>query len=248
MRSLGPRLSLSVTLSVGIAQGRVGSSAGLAVAWLVWPVPVRLGAAAGLGVWVPGAGLVRGPSRPADVRASGVPPARWMSAAGRVLACPGAGARGMVPRSPRLDEALAPHGHPRWQRRSRRCCGGERDAPDHRGRDHEGPDRAGAHRRADQARLARAAGQGRRALRPLRLPRLLPGLRPWPIRAGNPLRGERAVAGLVLAGASRPARMMKPVRAVRASRDAAGTGDRARRHGPGAQGAGSRPAEGGSDG
>ena len=34
----------------------------------------------------------------------------------------------------------------------------------------------------------RAAG----ALRPLRLPRLLPGLRPWPIRAGNPLRGERA--------------------------------------------------------
>ena len=33
---------------------------------------------------------------------------------------------------------------------------------------------------ADQARLARAAGQGRRALRTLRLPRLLPGLRPWP--------------------------------------------------------------------
>ena len=38
---------------------------------------------------------------------------------------------------------------------------------------------AEAHRRADQARLARAAGQGRRALRPLRLPQLLPSLRPW---------------------------------------------------------------------
>ena len=43
------------------------------------------------------------------------------------------------------------------------------------------------------------------------------------IRAGNPLQGERAVAGLVLADTSRPARMMKPFRAVRASRDAAGT-------------------------
>lgn len=94
------------------------------------------------------------------------------------------------------------------------------------------PDQAEAHRRADQARLARAAGQGRRALRPLRLPRLLPRLRPRPIRAGNPLRGDRAVAGLVLADTSGPARMMKPFRAVRASRDAAGTGDRARRTAP----------------
>jgi len=40
---------------------------------------------------------------------------------------------------------------------------------------------AGAQRRADQARLARAARQGRRALRPLRMPRVLPGLRPWPV-------------------------------------------------------------------
>lgn len=147
-----------------------------------------------------------------------------------------------------LNEALAPHGHPCWQRRQRRCCGGERDAPDHRGRDHEDPDQAEAHRRADQARLARAAGQGRRALRLLRLPRLLPSLRPWPIRAGHPLRGERAVAGLVLADTSRPARMMKPFRAVRASRDAAGSCDRARRHGLCALGAGSRPAKGDSDG
>lgn len=38
---------------------------------------------------------------------------------------------------------------------------------------------AEAHRRADQARLA-GAGQGRRALRPLRLPQLLPSPRPWP--------------------------------------------------------------------
>jgi len=68
------------------------------------------------------------------------------------------------------------------------------------------------------------------------------------IRAGHPLRGKRAVAGLVLADTSRPARMMKPFRAVRASRDAAGTCGRARRRGPGAQGAGSRPAKGDSDG
>ena len=39
---------------------------------------------------------------------------------------------------------------------------------------------ADAHHRADQARLARSAGQGRRALRPLRLPQLLPSLRLWP--------------------------------------------------------------------
>ncbi|MFY9776884.1 MAG: hypothetical protein WAK28_20135 [Trebonia sp.] len=53
-------------------------------------------------------------------------------------------------------------------------------------------------RTAGRTRLVwRAAGQGRRALR------LLPGLRPWPIRTDNPLRGERAVAGLVLADASR---------------------------------------------
>jgi hypothetical protein len=38
--------------------------------------------------------------------------------------------------------------------------------------------------------------------------------------------GERAVAGRVLAGSSRPARMMQPLRAVRVSRDVAGTGDR----------------------
>ena len=36
----------------------------------------------------------------------------------------------------------------------------------------------GAHRRADQARLAQAARQGRRMLRPFRMPRVLPGLRP----------------------------------------------------------------------
>jgi hypothetical protein len=68
------------------------------------------------------------------------------------------------------------------------------------------------------------------------------------IRAGHPLRGERVVAGLVLADTSRAARMMKPLRAVRVSRDAAGTCDRARRHGPGAPGAGSRPAKGDGDG
>jgi hypothetical protein len=45
--------------------------------------------------------------------------------------------------------------------------------------------------------------RARRALRPLRLPRLLPSLRPWPIRTDNPLRGERAAAGLVLADTSR---------------------------------------------
>jgi hypothetical protein len=66
--------------------------------------------------------------------------------------------------------------------------------------------------------------------------------------AGDLLRSEWAVAGLVPAGTSRSARMMRPLRAVRVSRDAAGTGDRARRHGPGAPGAGSRPAEGDSDG
>lgn len=43
------------------------------------------------------------------------------------------------------------------------------------------------------------------------------------------LRGDRAVAGLVLADSSRSARMMKSFRAVRVSRDAAGTGDHARR-------------------
>jgi hypothetical protein len=67
-------------------------------------------------------------------------------------------------------------------------------------------------------------------------------------RAGHPLRGERAVAGLVLAETFRPARMMKPFRAVRVSRDAAGACDRARRHGPCAPGAGSRPAKGDSGG
>jgi len=40
---------------------------------------------------------------------------------------------------------------------------------------------AGAHRRGDQARLAKATRQGRRTLRPFRMPRLLPGLRPWPV-------------------------------------------------------------------
>jgi hypothetical protein len=40
---------------------------------------------------------------------------------------------------------------------------------------------AGAHRRGDQARLARAARQGRWGLRPLRMPRVLPGFRPWPV-------------------------------------------------------------------
>lgn len=38
---------------------------------------------------------------------------------------------------------------------------------------------AGARRRAGQARLAQAAGQGRSAPRPLRMPRVLPGRRPW---------------------------------------------------------------------
>ena len=38
---------------------------------------------------------------------------------------------------------------------------------------------AGAHRQARQARVARAARQGRQVLRPLRMPRVLPGLRPW---------------------------------------------------------------------
>jgi len=53
-----------------------------------------------LGLCVLGAGLVRGPlSRTGYVRAFGVPPARGMSAAGQVLACLDAGARGMVPRS-----------------------------------------------------------------------------------------------------------------------------------------------------
>jgi hypothetical protein len=66
-------------------------------------------------------------------------------------------------------------------------------------------------------------------------------------RAGHPLRGGRAVAGLVPADTSRPARMMKPFRAVRVSRDAAGACDRARRHGPCVQGAGGRWAEGDSD-
>jgi len=40
---------------------------------------------------------------------------------------------------------------------------------------------AGAHRRGDQARLAQAARQGRRTLRPFRMPRVLPGLRSWPV-------------------------------------------------------------------
>lgn len=43
---------------------------------------------------------------------------------------------------------------------------------------------AGAHRRADQARLAQAARRGhrgRRALPLLRMPRVLRGLRPWPV-------------------------------------------------------------------
>jgi hypothetical protein len=34
---------------------------------------------------------------------------------------------------------------------------------------------------AHQGRLARAAKQGRRALRALRTPRVLPGIRPWPV-------------------------------------------------------------------
>jgi hypothetical protein len=40
---------------------------------------------------------------------------------------------------------------------------------------------AGAHRRADQARLAQAARRGRRALRQHGTPRMLPGLRPRPV-------------------------------------------------------------------
>ena len=218
---------------MGIAWGRVGSSAGLAT----------LGSFGRCR-----SGCERAPdwvcavwARAWFASAEPDPLMCALSACRRRGGCRGQGAPCRA--QSRLNEALAPHGHPCWQRRQRRCCGGERDAPDHRGRDHEGPDQAEAHRRAGQARLARAAGQGRRALRPLRLP-LLPGLRPWPIRAGNPLRGERTVAGLVLAGTFRPARMMKPFRAVRVSRDAAGTCDRARRHGPCAQGAGSRPAEG----
>lgn len=68
-----------------------------------------------------------------------------------------------------------------------------------------------------------------------------------PAAHGATGRGQ-AVAGLVLADTSRPARMVKPFRAVRASRDAAGTCDRARRHGPCAQGAGGRWAKGDGDG
>jgi hypothetical protein len=40
---------------------------------------------------------------------------------------------------------------------------------------------AGAHRRADQARLAQAAKRGRRALRQHGTPRVPSGLRPWPV-------------------------------------------------------------------
>ena len=105
---------------------------------------------------------------------------------------PGQGARCRA--QSRLNEALAPHGHPCWQRRQRRCCGGERDAPDHRGRDHDDPDQAEAHRRADQARLA-----GRRTGPPGAAAAAWSSLA---IRTDNPLRGERA-CGLVLADASR---------------------------------------------
>jgi hypothetical protein len=40
---------------------------------------------------------------------------------------------------------------------------------------------ADCHRQAHQARLAHAARQGRRALRQPGTPRVLPGLRPWPL-------------------------------------------------------------------